>query len=162
MKNTRRIFAFLFVLMLSAVTFAHADNFDLSGLSFDELVALKDQINLAIWNSQEWQEVTVPQGVWKVGEDIPAGTWTVTCADSWRKSIISWGQYLRATGQDIDNVYGSRYDFRVVYNPNNKNYKVGEGETSYTFTVNVGEYIVIREAPAVFTPYAGKPSLGFK
>ena len=36
--------------------------------------------------------------------------------------------------------------------------------TEYTFTVKDGDYIVINDAynKAVFTPYAGKPSLGFK
>ena len=57
-------------LILSLSVSALAD-FDLSGLSFEELVALKDQINLAIWNSEKWQEVEVPHGVWLVGEDIP-------------------------------------------------------------------------------------------
>ena len=58
---------------------AHAEEkkIDLSGLTYNELVELKDQINLAIWECDEWQEVEVPQGIWKVGEDIPAGHWTI-------------------------------------------------------------------------------------
>ena len=64
------ILAFVLVLTLAPAAFADVD---LSGMSFDELVALKDQINLALWNSADWQEVTVPQGVWQVGADIPAG-----------------------------------------------------------------------------------------
>ena len=30
---------------------------------------LKSKINLAIWNSREWQEVSVPRGVYQVGVD---------------------------------------------------------------------------------------------
>lgn len=167
MKNTIRILSLLFALILSTAPFAHAETFDLSGLSFDELVALKDRINLAIWNSQEWQEVTVPQGVWIVGEDIPAGTWTVRCADighndyMMKECDFSWGEKLSENGKSI--MWSGRYDLVSIYNPNHKQYKDGQ-LTEYTFTVNDGDYIVISEAynKAVFTPYAGKPSLGFK
>lgn len=152
---------FIFV---SSFAYASADTFNLSGLSYDELVALKDKINLAIWNSQEWQEVEVPQGVWKVGEDIPAGTWTVTCSTEpgWRSCFVDWGEQLKPNGQEIAVKSGTRYDYLRVYNPNHRYYEVGDGDTSYTFTVRDGDYIVISDAPAVFTPYAGKPSLGFK
>ena len=53
-------FLFSFIVLVLLITSAAADPVDLSGMSFDELVALRDQLNLAIWNSQEWQEVTVP------------------------------------------------------------------------------------------------------
>ena len=143
------------------------EKIDLSGLSYDELVALKDRINLAIWNSEDWQEVTVPQGVWKVGEDIPAGTWTVRCADIGRDGYMmrecdfSWGENLAKNGLAVE--WKGRYDLVTIYNPNNEYYKEGY-LTEYTFTVQNGDYIIIDGAynKAVFTPYAGKPSLGFK
>ena len=69
-----------FLAALLICSAAAADPVDLSGMSYDELVALRDQINLAIWNSQEWQEVTVPEGIWIVGEDIPAGHWSIRVA----------------------------------------------------------------------------------
>lgn len=164
MKRTLRMLSILFALILFTATFASADTFNLSGLSYDELVALKDKINLAIWNSQKWQEVTVPQGVWKVGEDIPAGTWTVTCTTEpgWRSCYFTWAEKLEPNGQEIEIEWGTRYDYLRLYNPNHRYYEVGDGDTSYTFTVRDGDYIVISDAPAVFTPYAGKPGLGFK
>ena len=73
----KRFFCLLFVLVLLPVV-SFADLPDLSGLSYDELVQLRDKINLAIWNSEEWQEVTVPIGVWVVGEDIPVGHWSIS------------------------------------------------------------------------------------
>ena len=68
----------VFLLVLSDITFAEVD---LSGMSYDELVILKDRIDKTIWDSQEWQEVTVPQGLYKIGEDIPAGKWTILASD---------------------------------------------------------------------------------
>lgn len=161
MKRTFRILSILFVFILCIAPFASADSFDLSGFSYDDLVALKNQINLAIWNSHEWQEVTVPQGVWKVGEDIPAGHWTVKCAPEWRSTNVEWGEYLDDAGEDIR--WKGRYSWgNRVYNPSHKYFDIGDGITEYSFEARNGEYIVIKNAPAVFTPYAGKPSLGFK
>ena len=103
----KRFFSALLVItLLLGVSSAIADGIDLSQLSIDELVALKDKINLAIWNSQEWQEVKVPQGVWKVGEDIPAGHWSIeACPGGWAN--IYNGMILIAclVGLAIDAVY---------------------------------------------------------
>lgn len=154
----KRIVALLLVLFLFApVAFAEIS---LEGLTYAELVALKDRINLAIWKSDEWQEITVPQGVWKVGEDIPAGIWTVKCAESWLYAFVCWGEYLTENGERISGK--GRNSYRGVYNPNHKYYSEGDGAIEYTFEVYAGEYIVIIDGSVVFTPYAGKPSLGFK
>lgn len=153
----------LFLAIVLSAGFALAEGIDLSGMSYDELVALKDKINLAMWSSQEWQEVTVPQGVWKVGEDIPAGHWTVKCIDepNCYRTEISWGEYLSESGYTIS--WKGRYDILVsIKNPNYKRYEYDGSITEYSFTVQDGDYIVIDNAPAIFTPYQGKPSLGFK
>ena len=76
----KRFLCVLFVLVLLPVV-SLADLPDLSGLSFDELLQIRDQINLAIWNSQQWQEVSVPPGVWEIGVDIPSGHWSVRPAE---------------------------------------------------------------------------------
>ena len=103
-----------FPAIVLAAGFALAEGIDLSGMSYDELVALKDRINLAMWQSDEWQEVTVPQGVWKVGEDIPAGHWTVKCitGNNCRSTQISWGEALTEGGTDI--AWRGRYDILVT------------------------------------------------
>ena len=140
---------------------ATATTIDLSGMSYAELVALKDQINLAMWNSQEWQEVTVPQGVWLVGEDIPAGHWTVKCAPGCKYTSVEWGEYLSDSGEYIR--WKGRYSAsNFVYNPESTYYRAGEDLAEYSFIVKEGEYIVIDRAPAIFSPYVGKPNLGFK
>ena len=140
-----------------------ASKYDLSGMTYQELVKLRDLINIAMWNSDEWQEVTVPQGVWKVGEDIPAGHWTVKCtpARGVKQTQINWGEKLDSDGDSI--AWEGRHS--ILNNVNNPNYKYYEydGElTEYSFEVFDGDYIVIEKAPAVFMPYQGKPSLGFK
>lgn len=162
MKNTVRILSLLFALMLSAAPLAHAETFDLSGMSYDELVALKNQINLAMWGCQEWQEVTVPQGVWKVGEDIPAGHWTVKCAPGAKRASVEWGEKLQDNNEDIG-YYGRHSLYNTIYNPSVSSYSDSDSYMhSYSFEVRSGDYIVIEHGSVIFTPYIGKPDLGFK
>lgn len=146
--------ALALVLALAPAAFADVD---LSGMTFDELVALRDQINLAIWNSQEWQEVEVPQGVWQVGADIPAGKWTIKAASGYYANVYV-GSKLNDTGTGLDFPYKAG---EMVYNPGYHLYKDGD-LTEWTVDLSAGDYVSIDSTPAVFTPYAGKPSLGFK
>jgi hypothetical protein len=59
--------------------------------------------------------------------------------------------------------YSDHFEHLLAYNPNNINYKGGNA-TSVTITVKNGDFISIGNAYncAVFTPYTGKPDLGFK
>ena len=162
----KRFFCFLLVLVLLPVI-SLADLPDLSGLSYDELVQLRDRINLAMWNSEEWQEVTVPQGTWIVGEDIPAGHWTIKCADVNRNHVlmeqcaIEWG-YLSKNGERQLGP-GSHYGNAILHNPNSNYYKAGT-DTEIDMSFEEGMAVIIQNlnAPAVFCPYSGKESLGFK
>ena len=141
------------VLALAPAAFADVD---LSGMSFDELVALKDQINLAIWNSAEWQEVEVPQVVWEVGADIPAGKWTINAIPG-GNVYVKVGNELKDGGTDVKTKYTLD-----IYAPDHRRYTEGESLTEGTAELEVGQYVCIDYANAIFTPYAGKPSLGFK
>ena len=78
----------LLVCMIPVFAFAA----DLSDLSFDELIKLRDEINAEIVSRPEWKETEVPAGQWVVGEDIPAGTYSITCATHalvrvWKKAV---------------------------------------------------------------------------
>lgn len=63
------------LLVCMIIPMAAAD--DLSSLTYDQLIALRDQINAEIVSRPEWKEVEVPLGQWKVGTDIPAGTYRI-------------------------------------------------------------------------------------
>lgn len=136
-----------------------AEGIDLSALSWDELIALKAEINKELTTRDEWQEVVVPQGVWVVGEDIPEGKWTVRCATQ-DVVQISWGDVLREDGHSIS-FSSSAYDIENVHDPDHKWTKDGD-LLEYTFEAKAGFYVVIDYSSALFTPYTGKQSLGFK
>lgn len=140
---------------------AIADNvIDLSGMSYKELVSLKDQINLAIWNSQEWQEVTVPMGVWIVGEDIPAGHWTIKTDASYATILIC--DALNDSGKGGDVWKSDIYEFESIASPNGLFFDPVSDRTEIDFKLKKGMYVIIDGGNVIFSPYAGKPSLGFK
>lgn len=132
---------------------------DLSGMSYDELVQLKDQVSLAIWESEEWQEVEVPAGVYTVGEDIPAGKWTIKAADG-ISATIEWGDALDESGVALS-WDGEILEYEYIRSETNRYYEKGD-KTEITWDLKDGQYIIVDDGISVFTPYAGKPSLGFK
>lgn len=155
----RKILALVLILLsLVSVSFAES-TFDLSGLSYDELVALKDKINLAMWQSEEWQEVEVPQGVYVVGEDIPAGKWTIKAADG-VKVYVYWGDALNETGTELS-FNGKLYEYESLYSADHRFYEKGD-TTEVSWDMKDGQYFIVDDGIALFTPYSGKPSLGFK
>lgn len=75
----------LLVCMIPVIAFAA----DLSDLSFDELIKLRNEINVEIVSRPEWKEVEIPTGFWIVGEDIPAGTYTMTTKEQ-NCDVVIW------------------------------------------------------------------------
>lgn len=147
------ILALVLVLALAPAAFADVD---LSGMTFDELVALKDQINLALWNSADWQEVTVPQGVWEIGADIPAGKWTIL-PEPFGETYIKIGNETKNGGTDV-----SSKTSELIKDKDYRNFDASKDITSWNVELEAGQFLQVDYGPAVFTPYAGKPSLGFK
>lgn len=95
-------FSLIVALLLPAASFA--DLPDLSGLSFDELAQLIRATKWALWSCPEWKEVEVPAGVYKIGEDIPAGRWSIQVS-SGDYSYYAYGSKTDRTGTKIDDDY---------------------------------------------------------
>ena len=151
----------LFCLVLAGILImsaAWAEEIDLSGLSLRELEALRNRCLLEMFSREDWQEVSVPQGVYQVGVHIPAGTWTVQCKNGYF-TTVEWGEKLESNGQEID--VTKRSDYQTIYNPEHKRTEASD-RISYTFTVRSGDYIIIDHAPAVFTPGAMALPFSFK
>lgn len=155
----KRVIVLAVVLMLVGAI-AMSEGIDLAGMSYDELVALREQINLAIWKSEEWEEVTVPQGTWSVGEDIPSGHWTVEAYPG-STTLIKIGDTLQDNGKDVMS-YTQRFFDAYIVSPTYKNYKNGEDKTTIDFEFLDGDYVQIKSGSAVFKLFSGKPDLGFK
>lgn len=140
----KRIIAVLLVSILMMSGIAQAAEISLSDLSWEELIALREQISREMMARDQWQSVVVPQGLYQVGKEIPAGKWTVSCAGTYA-TVIKIG-YAVDSLQEFE----YPYDHESLY--------LGE---SYTFTLVDGMYIMVDVEDAEFTPYTG-PGFSFK
>jgi len=157
----KKLISTILILAMLLPAAALSDLPDISGLSFDELVQLREQINLAIWNSEEWQEVTVPIGVWKVGEDIPAGEWTLRSAGKGKygSSYVVYCDRIKESGLEGDLLNSRIYQSVIILGDDNED---DDEPRSVNITISKGMYLIIDDGPVIFTPYTGKPDLGFK
>lgn len=62
---------------------------ELNDMSFDELIDANRQIVNEIMERPEWKETAVPSGEWIVGDDFPAGTYSIT-AVSYTCIVTIW------------------------------------------------------------------------
>lgn len=74
----KKIFALIVIVALFPIS-AFAD---WSEYSFNELVEIRKNINLAIMESDETKAFIVSEGLYKFGEDIPAGLFAIEAAES--------------------------------------------------------------------------------
>ena len=150
------IVAVLILVTIPVFAFAASNEIDLSGMSYDELVELKDRINLAIWESEEWQEVEVPQGVWEVGADIPEGKWTIIPTEGMVVSV--------SVGTEVTNggTHVKAKAYSQLRSPTDKRFDANKDISEWSVELKKGDFVQIQLGTAVFTPYSGKPSLGFK
>lgn len=159
----KKIFAVVLIVSM-LLSFAIADGIDLSGLSFSELSDLRDRCQAEMMTRDEWQEVVVPQGIWEVGTQIPAGKWVVKCYDSGRDDYLLKECWLNiGVGKPDQGWYwaeNEKYNIQI-YNPNSYRYS---GEvTEFVIELEAGDYVSIHPQynKVVFSPYTGI-NLGFK
>jgi hypothetical protein len=152
----KKLLTIILILALAVPAAAFADLPDISNLSYDELIQLKDSINLAIWNSQEWQEVEIPAGVWTIGKDIPAGHWKVSVPEK-EYTQVYYCKKLDETGMR-ESLDESHYTVILF---GKKSAFADHGPECMDFPMAEGWYFINNDA-VIFTPYTGKPDLGFK
>lgn len=110
---------------------------DLSAMSVDELIALNKAVVMELMSRKDFKEVTVPAGEYKVGEDIPAGIYTVK---------VKANQFASLNVLDSKKNYTSKIYVVEVDNPIGK------------LVLEEGEIVATTYSSVIFTPYAG---LGF-
>ena len=136
----------IIIMCFSLCSIAYATDIDLSELSFEDLIELREQVNKALWSCSEWQEVVVPKGVWEIGKDIPEGHWTIKHNESMASLIIA----------DSLNEYGNDYNL----NGNNELIFLFSDDV-YDIILPIGKFIVLNNS-VIFSTFIGKPDLGFR
>ena len=71
----------IFLCFLACLFCVSAQTIDFSKKSMSELLKIQSDLTAAIWNSPEFKEAIVPEGLYEVGKDIPAGKWTIEVID---------------------------------------------------------------------------------
>lgn len=130
-------FVMLLIMITLSVSIVSAEENPLGSYTFDELIEINKIIIQEIITRPEWKEVKVPAGEYVVGEDIPAGSYTILSA----KYISAIGIYKDKNKNDID------YNYYIVQ----ANGSIGK------LTLKDGMVITIT-SDVIFTPYIG---LGF-
>ncbi len=140
--------ALALILALLLIGSAALAEIDLSGLSYDELLELREQVNLAIWNSESWHEIEVPAGVYIIGEDIPAGRYDL--------SYVGPYNALVALYKDKDK-YMEHHIVLAILNESLND------DQHLTITLDDGEYLELSGAENIyiFKHFTGA-ALGFK
>ena len=95
----KKLIVLILVASLSLISSIAIADVDVSTLSYDELLVLQKKLTTEIMSRPEWKEVVVPAGIWTIGEDIPAGTYSLTCADEYGASFKA---YPDSTMSDYD------------------------------------------------------------
>lgn len=153
----KKVISVILALLLALPVCALAD-VDLTGMSFAELVALRAEVDKALWASDGWQEVDVPVGAYLVGRDIPAGHWTITMAKNSRGfSVVYVCNKLDVTETTFAD-YSSIISDVAVYGEAGAEV---DDATSADVLLSDGQYVVIEYGNVVFSPFTGK-ALGFK
>ena len=147
----------LIVLIIALVLFTlpALAEIDLSALSFDELRQLQTEISKELTTRPEWKSVPVPPGLYKVGLDIPAGEWSITCGESMYYYVkIECGTELNETRTNIKMPF---LFMEMICQPGTSE---GKNPESITAVLSDGQYIHIDYGQAVFSP-PERVDLGF-
>lgn len=155
---------FLVILMSVLLAFqavpalSDPETVDLAAMSLQELAELQHRVELAMFASKEWQSVEVPEGAYRIGDQIPAGTWTLTPTPGLYSSIKIVDKVNETGTRRADD--GKTLLYQVIAHKDSfmaEDYPA----TSYTLTLTDGLYLIIEDGPVIFTP-AGTPSFTFK
>ena len=149
------------LLVFTLFPFALAEDIDLSGMTLDELLVLRQRVQFAMVQTDEWQAVRVPVGVWEIGKDIPAGHWSITAASDthYTWGTITYCDKLDAAGKGADRWGSTVYYHSQVKAPDSD---ASVEATTIDLDCKEGTYVILEYSAMIFTPYSGKPDLGFK
>jgi hypothetical protein len=154
----KRIIALVLVFMLTCSAFAEID---LSKMSTKKLQKLRDKIDAELESREKTNPVTVPVGVWVVGEDIPLGHWQITVANNapYGWASVTYCGKLDVTGKKPkiggpDNFY---YAEQIKQPGSDASVQL----ESLDLDLQEKGYIIVKYGDVIFTPFKGKKNLGF-
>ena len=92
----------------------------------------------------EFQSVTVPVGIYQVGKEIPAGSWTISITDGDWMAEVETGATLKEDKNGVD-MWGKGYNSAMV----------SESNPSQTINFVDGYFVEVSMGPVIFTTPTG-------
>ena len=96
------------LIVITIPLFAFAET-DISSMSFDELIALRQSLMMEIMKRPEWSETTLEAGTYKIGKDIPSGYYKAHPVNSFMEIKLFSGSkevdYIMVYGEDLGKLY---------------------------------------------------------
>lgn len=151
----KKLLTIILTIVLILPAAALSETATLSDYSVAELEYMLAVVRNEILSRYEYGEVTVPPGHYVVGEDIPAGHWTIKYAPG-EIGIVSYFKEANTTGiEPADTLYDfngwnigdPEHDLGSLYNNREIDLQLTEG---YHLNVEIGS--------VVFVPFAGRTS----
>ena len=143
----KRLFVgIVFVLALVSVLSVSAQ-YDLSGFSYTDLQNIVAQAQKEMMTRPEFQSVEVPVGLYVVGREIPAGTWTLSRTGTRNPSVT--------TGTELSN------QNEIMINLAYYSVWLNDDAPVQNITLEEGKYVQVERAAVVFSTPTGV-SFSFK
>ena len=86
----KKIISLFLVFVILSMPAALAEEIDVKKYSYKQLELIEKSIRHEMMTRPEWKRVTVPVGIWKVGDDIPAGTYSIRATPEGITSVNLW------------------------------------------------------------------------
>ena len=137
----------------------NADN-PYTEMNGEEIRKRIDEISELLKASPEYNEIIVETGVWKIGEDIPAGKYEIRPLEG-EKTGIEYGTRVAEDGLQLDK---ARSIWATLVDEKNTSYDKTEDLSVDYWTMEEGDFFaVVREGkPAVLTTYIGREPFVFR
>ena len=142
MKKSLMLIVTVCMFISCSISFAEPETIDLQDMTLAEISNLIQRAQLAILQTDDWQEVTVPAGIYQIGVDIPAGKWNVSMDKRWARIRI--GAALNDTQNEVDHRSDGYYTVQL-----------NEDVPAQDITFLDGMYVEIYNAPLIFRPAVG-------
>ena len=149
----KKVLSLILALVLLIGSVALAD-IDLTGMSFNELRILYEQVQQALINTKQGGTVKVGSGLFIVGKDIPSGKWSITAEEGGHVFLSVYKSFdeTRNEGKGI-------FTYDWIYSPSHRSYDEGD-TTEMTVYLQDGYCVEITSGSVLFTP-ANSLSAGF-
>lgn len=125
----------------------------LSTLDQEELLDVLSAASSVLLSKSEWESVTVPAGFYVVGEDIPAGHWSISFAPG-EYAFIEYFYKTDATGKKPADLFNDYY-YEGISDPASA---MGSVYASREIDLDLKEgwHVVVTYGSLVFKPYTGR------